>query len=515
MDRERAETFLRLLAEAELRRATAQPGDRAVVAGCITRVMRVVRVLTVVGALGDELAGQVLDDFELDLGTRGVRSPGQYGWALRSLVGSLPAGQPPHAPDRSVPVGQVIPLPGKEVSGDVTLLSYAQTEAGALLTLVARPAQLNPAGPGGSRQTTPGTPAGRRQGAVMIPYRQFTAADDRGTGYQMSYHGNSSRPGEWTLRLHPDPPRDLSWLDLTTTPGKPPVRIDLAPPRPAASTVRPVTGSPAGQLLTNLATRLLTTGAIFPQDVLILLTELEGVLERPWPPDTADGLGDVIAALQASGALPPASPVPGQLAALCARLNVTGHGITVPPARDLPEPWISVLTHHRSTTRTAPQRDGCAAVAAALPNLDGIRLSILGLTSSADGTILHTYASGPMHSAYYGSPERNLAPAIWIHDSRGSWHATRVTRYHEGDITMRLQVVPPLSHDTAWIEVIITGHSAEARAMLPLRWQRRPLPGQRLERGDPRTDVSVHREHVPGRMVFPITCDTLVHPAAG
>ena len=75
MDRERAETFLRLLAETELRRATARPGDRAVVAGCITRVMRVVRVLTVVGALGDELAGQVLDDFELDLGTRGSVRP--------------------------------------------------------------------------------------------------------------------------------------------------------------------------------------------------------------------------------------------------------------------------------------------------------------------------------------------------------------------------------------------------------------------------------------------------------
>jgi hypothetical protein len=218
-----------------------------------------------------------------------------------------------------------------------------------------------------------------------------------------------------------------------------------------------------------MATRLLTTGAIFPQDILILLSELELALERPWPPDTVDGLGDVIAALQASGALPPASPAPGQLAALCARLNVTGHGITVPPARDLPEPWLSVLTHRqRTTTRTAPERDGCAAVAAALPDLDGIRLSILGLTSSADGTILHTYASGPMRGAYYGSPERNLAPAIWIHDSHGDWHATRVTRYHDGDITMRLQVLPPLSHDSAWIEVIVTGHSAEARTRLGL-----------------------------------------------
>jgi hypothetical protein len=48
---------------------------------------------------------------------------------------------------------------------------------------------------------------------------------------------------------------------------------------------------------------------------------------------------------------------------------------------------------------------------------------------------------------------------------------------------MRLQAIPPLSHDSAWIEVIVTGHSAEARATLPLRWKQRPLPGQRLKRG--------------------------------
>ncbi len=235
-------------------------------------------------------------------------------------------------------------------------------------------------------------------------------------------------------------------------------------------TVSPVIRSPGEQLLNNMAMRLLATGAVFPQFVLILLTEM--ALERPGPlPDATDGLGDVIAALQASGALPPHSPVPGQLAALCARLNVTGHGITVPPAPDLPEPWLSVLTHHqRAAARAASVRDGCAAVATALPDLDGTRLSILGLTSSADGTMLHAHGSGLMHS-FYGWPEKNLAPAIWIHDSRGRWHATRADRYHEGDVTIHLQVVPPLSLRTVWIEILLAGQSAEVRATLPLRWQ--------------------------------------------
>jgi hypothetical protein len=50
-------------------------------------------------------------------------------------------------------------------------------------------------------------------------------------------------------------------------------------------------------------------------------------------------------ALRQECALPPLSPVPGQPATLCARLNLSGHGITTPPARGLPEPWLSVLTH--------------------------------------------------------------------------------------------------------------------------------------------------------------------------
>ena len=64
-------------------------------------------------------------------------------------------------------------------------------------------------------------------------------------------------------------------------------------------------------------------------------------------PSITGGLGDVMAALQERGALPPLSPVPGQLATLCARLNLKGHGITTPPARDLPEPWLSVLTQYQ------------------------------------------------------------------------------------------------------------------------------------------------------------------------
>ena len=472
MDRERAETFLRLLVEAELRRVTARSEDRAAHAGGIARVIRVARALTAVGALGDEDVGRVLDDFELALVRRRMGTPAQYGRDLRWLMRSSSPRQPPAVPDHAVPGGQVIPVRGDEVSGEVTLLSYAQTESGALLTFVARPGQLNPLDPEGPWQIMPAAHPVRRRGPVIIPFRQFTATDDRGASYRMSYIGTGRRPGEWTLRLYPHPPRDLSWLDLSTSPGEAAVRIDLNPETPAVRpkvTVRQVTCSPAEQLLNNLAMRLLATGAVFPQDTRMLLAEL-ALAPRELFPDTAEGLGDVVAALRASGALPPLSAVPGQLAALCARLNVTGHGLTVPPARDLPEPWLGVLAHH-TQSQAAPEHDGCAAVAAVLPELDGTSLTILGLTSSADGTILHTHASGETCHTYYGPPEHHVAPAIWLRDSRRGWHATRVGSYHEGDMTMRLEVVPPLSQATTWIEVLAAGRSAEVRATLPLRWQ--------------------------------------------
>ena len=76
--------------------------------------------------------------------------------------------------------------------------------------------------------------------------------------------------------------------------------------------------------------------------------------------------------------LPPSSPAPGQLAGLCARLGIPGHGITVPPAAGLPERWLSMLTHRR-TPEVTPAPGSWAATAAGLPELDGVRLAVLGL----------------------------------------------------------------------------------------------------------------------------------------
>jgi hypothetical protein len=234
--------------------------------------------------------------------------------------------------------------------------------------------------------------------------------------------------------------------------------------------------SPGEHLLHQMATRLLLLALAFPHEI-----RLHRAVPAPEPFScVADGLGDVIAALRACGAPSPLSPVPGQLAALCASLNVSGHGITAPPARELPGPWLGILAHYR---RRKPEpalgRDGCAAAAVAFPELDEIGLTILGLHNFDGGTVPYGHASGMTPGGPYRPPgmELDFPLRIWVRDSGGRWHATRAatrgwSAEDDSDMTMRLEVVPPLSRATAWIEVLATGRSAEARATLPLRWQR-------------------------------------------
>ena len=140
----------------------------------------------------------------------------------------------------------------------------------------------------------------------------------------------------------------------------------------------------------------------------------------------------------------------------------------------LPEPWLSMLAHdRRGQAGTVPAADGGAAAAAALPDLDGITLAILGLHNCQGRTVMHMHASGPLNQISYSPAELYYWPVTWIRDNGGRWHATRTLGRsgNAGGTALRVQVVPPLSRATTGIEVITTGRSAEARARLPLRWE--------------------------------------------
>jgi hypothetical protein len=470
MNRERAEAYLRQLAEAELRARTL-PAARTPGRRNTGSLALVEPALVAAGAVEAGTADQIRADLELAVavrrsGPQDQPGPGQRGLpdARQQLAGLMhnpsrragtvaayfpglaaahPRPAPHRAPWRVVPAGQVIPIRDGDVRRELLLVAYVQSAAGAWFTM------------------------GGRSGPL-------TAVDDHGARYLIECRWG--HPGA-LLVLRPDPPRRIRWLDLTTAPGEPATRIDLDPQIAAPEvTVTRTAHSPGELLLDVIAARILCSGpAAFP----------DYDLEHP-PAGAADlrafigdGPGQIVAALHAAGALPPASPVPGQLAALCTVIGHPGHGITAPPAVDLPEPWRSVLTQP-GLPQAGP---GIAAAAIAeLPELDGARLTILGLHHSTNAgrynsvtqTVVHMLVSGvtPEDDWTYGRVVRPL-PALWVRDSSGRWHATRSHGVGPSpdsrEVIVWLGIVPPLDSSTPWIEVIATGRSAEARVRLPLR----------------------------------------------
>lgn len=481
MNRERAETCLRLLAEAEMRGAvetaptSGAPWSADSIDPSLPKLVKVAQALTTVGALDGETAEEILADFAIAAGARRhsgpvpvglmrLRLPGEIPFArARSFTGRAasrhPAGPDPEGPYRFLPVGVTIPFRHDQARGQLVLMSYAHTTAGA------RFAAMWWISDSADMDRVPLThPA-------MLPIGDFTAADDRGAKYRLHWTGSGGP--EWTgdLILQPEPPRNIRWLNLAA-PGEPAARIVLEPGSPdgALSEVTGPetreTGLSAGEhLLISIAEQLLTMASDFQ-----LGLRAPGGMPGPLS-YLAAGLGEIVTALEAADALSPLSPVPGQLAALCASLRVDGHGITAPAAHDLPEPWLSLLAHYqRRKPDAVPAHDGYATVGLALPELDGIRLALLGLHNVKGRSVLHVLVSDA------ATP---LPLSVWIHDSGGRWHAARQVGPHAppsacgGEHRVRLQLVPPLAPSTPWMEVAAAGMSAEVRARVPLRWRYR------------------------------------------
>jgi hypothetical protein len=418
MDRQRAEHYLRTEAEAELRRP--EPDLR--------RVTRIADVLTVIGALDETIANQILDEFQLTLILRRDDKRELRRFRPRSTR-RVHAFYPPAPVALSVvPVGQVVEL--RELGAEMVVLSYAETASGALIAATGRAY-----GPSGSVALS---------FHVQPDILRFTGVDDRGASYGVGYFCSGNPAGEWMVQLRPLPQPRPRWLDLAAAEGELPVRLDLSRPSDKADVIiGPATLSPGELLLTRLAADLLTWR---PAD-------------RPSRDAEPEGLDDIIATLRSCDALPPASPVPAQLLSLTAAFRGE------PPV--LPGPWADVLAH-----RAVPPADpSFAVVSVVLPEVDGVTVAILGLHTYPEGTILHTYFSGL--TARFGPQQRDVTPLVWIRDSDGHWHATvdiAGTTVTDGESLARLRVVPPLGPGIDWIEVHAVGQSAEVRARLPLRW---------------------------------------------
>jgi hypothetical protein len=415
MDHEQAETYLRQLAEAELRSGTRS-----------TRFSEAVRALTAVGAVDAGLADAIGYDLELARRARQqAPRPGAPRFSPPMLTRMRPMiRRPARAAKASpgtilvAPVGLRVRVPPGDVRAEIFLLAYLRNTSGARIAIHAS----------GTDDGDPG---------MWLRAEGLTVSDDSGGRYGLYFLGGGGG-GEWNgeLWFDPAPPAGARWLNLSLA-GEPARRISLDPAavRPAA-TMTGIVLTPGERYLQGIAHRLLCGD----------------------PP--TGGIGAAIDALLAADALDADSAVPGQLAALCERLRFTGHGIDATPA-ELPERWLSVLTGEQQASASP----GCAAIAVTLPELDGNTISLLGLHDNGEQTFLH------VHTTALG-PDASLMPRLSLLDNGGRWHLTDADgwRWASGDPTSYLTLTPPLGRP-ARVEIIASGRSAEVRVEVPLEWR--------------------------------------------
>jgi hypothetical protein len=289
-----------------------------------------------------------------------------------------------------------------------------------------------------------------------MTYDQLWAVDDRGTRYAVRFEGGQGGTATWLglAQLSTVPPPGTQWLDLVGD-GTRLIRLPLGPPAP-----------PGRQLAPPATERV----ALEPGERLLVL-EAEHILATGGAPELAGdpGAGEIITVLLAAGAIAADSPVPGQLATLCQRLGVSGHGITVPPGEELPAPWTSVLAR-RDAPAGGPEV--FAPLTCVLPDVDGASFALAGLSTAAGESHLHVVSRGLRRLAGRFQWDGTPGFSWWLRDSAGNWHVgTPGEPAPYGDDTSGdglqafwLRLTPPLTAAAGPAEVVVSGPATQVRA---------------------------------------------------
>jgi hypothetical protein len=448
-----AETYLRLRAEAELRRVLTLPRDDAVDDRAwalapehgLRRLSAVAHVLAQAGAIGKDAADAVAEELATTLFARSRIGPHDMANLLEPRQGQ-PA-RAPSGPYLAVPVGVTVPGGRGSLPAEVEMFALVIAPDRALLTTA-------------GRLRTP--PRGRRSHG-WLPFdgpEAPTATDDRGNSYRV--HADSSSgdsDGNWTamLRLSPVPQPGTRWLELTMSEGSPPVRVDLASAgeRPAAGPA--ATSSPAERVVDAAAQRLLHAALTYPDD------------GSSWY-DLSE-IADIVAALDAIGALGTARDRIGSLVTLAGML-----GARIPPTltalaqpAGLPAAWQNILDNRDRTDG----RFALAPAAVVLPELGGTRFVLAGMRSGPSGAVLQALGWNlpqPPRFSFFSDAAQQWS---WTaRDDRGRWHVATEGSGSSSDqhADMELRLVPALHPEARSLEVTVVGPPGQASATVPLDW---------------------------------------------
>ena len=295
-------------------------------------------------------------------------------------------------------------------------------------------------------------------GPGVPPFALLTGTDDMGTGYRLAFTGGNWAGSAWTgtVMFLPAPSPAARWLEINSPNGQV-LHADITAASHGTVTrgaaLQPAAESPGERLLSRQAEAMLAALSL-----------------RHHPGHSQPALAELAATLEAAGALSPLSPAPARLAALGQLLGLPTQG----PADQVPARWMEVMAYYGRRRRPAPLT-GTGAIAADLPELDGVRLAIAGLHSGGSGSFLHVLVMGlgPLPRLRPPGPPWDAGLSWWARDDAGGWHlgvVEEVSPVGGPEQVLRLELLPPLGHASTTLTVEITGIARQITASFPVHW---------------------------------------------
>jgi hypothetical protein len=462
VDMERAETYLRDLAESELRRFRDSTSET--LPDATARVQAVATAFARTGALDPAVADVIVDDL-----TTAVEIRSYSGGHGRSELADLrrvhrigPGGMSPGEVSQVsvTPAGELLELRGGETDMDVYLVAAIRTAALACLSagILSLPKGSLPR----RRKKRQGLPP---QASRVLPGwslrgipDELRAVDDAGRCYDLVFNGggdNTWSAGQFNLLPNPRAPQSpllvsAAWLDIGNDDNS--VRVDLTARFPAIAVTTTGNRLAPGEQLLRIRTEALFGSGY--RDIGTGLPELAAL----------------VPALRTVGLLPEESITARLISALCHRYAVSAKDIAIgdPPA-PLPARWAGLLTSRYDTwpesDSTRHPSPAAAHLPVTFPQTDGVTTVLSGLVTRGRRTTVVGAFFGAIDQGY---PE---GPCIWLRDDDGQWHVAKPGSWSSGGVNIfGANVVPPVPPSVTAVDVLVISRTADARASVPLTW---------------------------------------------